>query len=93
MYRLDNRLGSQHIEIRLNRNVPEGAFTSAFTTANALGMIPGHGADLSLVPGPSIMGDDALGVTAKDRLHTKILYKRPIGSVTPDTDPAGATIN
>ena len=31
---------------------------------HALGMIPGHGADLSLVPGPSIMGDDAVGVTA-----------------------------
>ena len=60
---------------------------------HALGMIPGHGADLSLVPGPSIMGDDAVGVTAKDRLHTKILYKRPIGSVSPDTDPAGTTIN
>ena len=60
---------------------------------HALGMIPGHGADLSLVPGPSIMQDDALGVTAKDRLHTKILYKRPIGSVSPDTDPTGTTIN
>ncbi len=66
---------------------------TASTTFSGTVTNPGHGADLSLVPGPSIMGDDALGVTAKDRLHTKILYKRPIGSVTPDTDPARATIN
>ena len=60
---------------------------------HAVGMTPGHGADLSLVPGPSIMGPDPVAVTAKDRLHTKILYKRPVGSLSPDRDPPGVTIN
>ena len=61
--------------------------------AHAVGFIPGHTADLSLVPGPSIMGPNPVVVTAKDRLHTKILYKRPIGSVSPDRDPTGTVIN
>ena len=61
--------------------------------AHALGFVPGHGADLSLVPGPSIMGPDPVVVTAKDRLHAKVLYKRPVGSLSPDRDPSGVTIN
>lgn len=39
------------------------------------------------------MGPDPVVVTAKDRLHAKILYKRPIGNMSPDRDPAGTTIN
>ncbi len=61
--------------------------------AHALGCIPGHTANLALVPGPSIMGPDPMVVTAKDRLHAKILYKRPTGNMSPDRDPAGTTIN
>ena len=61
--------------------------------AHSLGFIPGHTANLVLVPGPSIMGPDPSVVTDKDRLHTKILYKRPVGSVSPDRDPPSATIN
>ena len=61
--------------------------------SHALGFIPGHTANLSLVPGPSIMGPDPSLVTDKDRLHTKILYKRPVGSVSPDRDPVSVTIN
>jgi len=61
--------------------------------AHLLGFIPGHTANLNLVPGPSIMGPDPVVVTDKDRLHAKILYKRPVGNVSPDTDPSGTTIN
>jgi hypothetical protein len=61
--------------------------------AHSVGFIPGHTANLSLVPGPSIMGPDPVVVTAKDRLHAKILYKRPVGNMTPDRDPPGVTIN
>jgi hypothetical protein len=35
----------------------------------------------------------AVMVTAKDRLHAKILYKRPVGNMSPDRDKAGTTIN
>ena len=61
--------------------------------AHSLGFIPGHTANLNLVSGPSIMGPDPVIVTAKDRLHAKVLYKRPIGNVSPDRDPQSATIN
>ena len=44
-------------------------------------------------PGPSIMGPDPVVVTAKDRLHTIILYKRPVGNMGPDRDRAGTVIN
>ena len=60
---------------------------------HAIGMVPGHPGGVSGVPGPSIMGPDPVVVTAKDRLHTKILYKRPVGSLSPDRDPPGVTIN
>ena len=60
--------------------------------AHTLGFIPGHTANLNLVPGPSITGPDPVVVTAKDRLHAKILYKRLVGSVSPDRDPTGVTI-
>ena len=39
------------------------------------------------------MGPDPSLVTKKDRLHIKILYKRPVGSVSPDRGPVSATIN
>ena len=61
--------------------------------AHGLGFLPGHRGGVSATPGPSIMGPDPRIVTAKDRLHAEILYKRPIGSVSPDRDPAGAVIN
>jgi len=61
--------------------------------AHSLGFIPGHTANLALVPGPSTMGPDPSVVTSKDRLHTKILYKRQAGSMSPDRDPSGVTIN
>ena len=61
--------------------------------AHAVGFIPGHTANLGLVPGPSIMGPDPVVVTAKDRLHVKTLYKRPIGNTSPDSDPVGAILN
>ena len=32
-------------------------------------------------------------ITPADELHGRILYKRPNGSLTPDTDPTGVTIN
>ena len=36
VYRFDKkRLELQYVEIRLNRNVPEGTFTSAFQITNA----------------------------------------------------------
>ena len=44
----------------------------------------------------SIMGDyqdGGYGISAADELHGRILYKRPNGSLTPDRDPAGTTIN
>jgi hypothetical protein len=61
--------------------------------AHSLGFLPGHRGDLSATPGPSIMGPNPRIVTAKDRLHARILYRRPIGSVSPDRDPAGSVIN
>ena len=48
---------------------------------------------VSGVPGPSIMGPDPVVVTAKDRLHSIILYKRPVGNMSPDRDRAGTVIN
>ena len=44
----------------------------------------------------SIMGDyqgGGYGISAADELHGRILYKRPNGSLTPDRDPSGVTIN
>tara|TARA_B100000959_G_C14887333_1_gene585157 strand:+ start:428 stop:721 length:294 start_codon:yes stop_codon:yes gene_type:complete len=44
----------------------------------------------------SIMGnymDGGYGISAADELHGRIVYKRPNGSLTPDRDPAGTTIN
>jgi hypothetical protein len=32
-------------------------------------------------------------ISAADELHGRILYKRPVGSLTPDRDPSGVTIN
>ena len=61
--------------------------------AHGVGFIPGHTGNLNLVPGPSIMGPDPVAITAKDRLHAEILYKRPVGSLSPDRDPVGAVIN
>jgi hypothetical protein len=61
--------------------------------AHSVGFFPGHTVNLSLVSGPSIMGPDPVVVTIKDRLHAKILYKRPVGNMSPDRDPSGVTIN
>ena len=41
---------------------------------------------------PSTMGN-APAITSADELHGRILYKRPNGSLTPDRDPSGVTIN
>jgi hypothetical protein len=41
---------------------------------------------------PSIMGN-APAISSADELHGRILYRRPNGSLTPDRDPAGVTIN
>ena len=32
-------------------------------------------------------------ITSADELHGRILYKRPNGSLSPDRDPPGVTIN
>jgi hypothetical protein len=41
---------------------------------------------------PSIMGN-APAISSADELHGRILYRRPNGSLTPDRDPSGVTIN
>ena len=43
----------------------------------------------------TIMADyqGGYGITAADELHGRVLYKRPRGSLTPDRDPSGVTIN
>jgi len=41
----------------------------------------------------TFMRDHPYAITSADELHGGILYKRPNGSLTPDRDPAGVTIN
>jgi hypothetical protein len=41
---------------------------------------------------PTFMHDHP-AITSADELHGRILYKRPNGSLTPDRDPSGVTIN
>jgi hypothetical protein len=42
---------------------------------------------------PTFMHDHPYAITSADELHGRILYKRPNGSLTPDRDPSGVTIN
>ena len=42
---------------------------------------------------PTFMYDYPYAITSADELHGRILYRRPNGSLTPDRDPAGITIN
>ncbi len=58
---------------------------------HALGYGHPDGAGNMLEPG--IMGPFPYQFTSVDELHGRILYKRPNGSLTPDRDPAGTTIN
>jgi len=61
--------------------------------SHAMGWIPGHPQGVPAVPQASIMGPNPVVVTDADRLHAKILYNRPAGSLSPDRDPDGFVIN
>ena len=42
---------------------------------------------------PQFMDTHPYAITSADELHGRILYKRPNGSLSPDRDPPGVTIN
>jgi hypothetical protein len=42
---------------------------------------------------PTFMHTYPYAISSADELHGRILYKRPNGSLTPDRDPSGVTIN
>ena len=69
--------------------------TARHEFAHAVGFYHPYGAES--VPRPSVMypigtpGDD--DVTSWDKQAAKVLYDRPVGSMSPDKDPPGNTIN
>ena len=57
---------------------------------HAIGMM--HPDGYFSIPKPSVMGAEG-NISAWDRYAGAVLYYRPMGSTTPDTDPSGNYVN